>query len=314
MLLEHKVWDEKYRPKKLEDCVLPDQTRLELQQIIDSGDLPNLLLCGPAGIGKTTVAMILVNAIDAEFIKINGSLNGNIDTLRNEIQQFAATVSLNGNKKYVILDEADNLSHATQMALRGFTDEFSTNCGFIFTCNFREKIIDPLAESRLTEVSFTFSESERMSLAKQLLPLLTRILDAEKIKYEINDVKKLIVEQLTFSFDVRRMILLAQKYSKSGTLVLGVDVGDRFGPLEDAIKTKNFRNAREWIGRCSDIDPAVIYRYIYDNATTFAPKKLEPALVLILAKYQEMQSRVADREINLAAMVVEIMTIETDNR
>lgn len=309
-MLELKVWDEKYRPKTLDDVLLPQATRQELEGLVGNKELGNLLFSGSPGIGKTTVAIALVEALGAEWIKINGSMKGGIDTLRNEIQQFAATIAFNGEKKYVIIDEADNLSHATQLALRGFIDEYKSNCGFIFTCNYRERIEDALVDSRLTEYSFVYSENEKPTLAKNVFKMLGQIATAESVAYKPEELRDFVVAQLRKSFDLRRIILLFQRMCISGTFVLGSDTiltDQRASPLIDAITKKDLKSVRTWVGENSDIEGNYVFRYIYDNWARLQSTVKVPELILILAKYQYQHNFVADKEINLTACCVELM-------
>lgn len=310
-MIERKDWAELYRPATLDECILPEKTREQLKTYLAAGQLPKLLFSGPSGIGKTTAARVLVNALGAEMMFLNGSLEGNIDTLRTKVQQFASTISINGNRKYVIMDEADGLSPATQNGLRAFMDEFEANCGFILTCNYKEKLLKPIAESRLTEISFVFSADERPKLAKALYQLLLKIFTEKGIEYDVKAVQSFIINHLNRDSDIRRLLNQAQKASLTGkfdaTLLL-VSLDERFQSLLPALKNKDFKSAREWIGHNSDIEPDKIYRYLYDNGKSIMAANHYPALVLILAKYQFQQSFVVDREINLAACMVDIMT------
>ena len=243
MLLEEKVWCERYRPKTLEDCLLPPATRILFNSFVEKKFVPNMLLSGQPGIGKTTAAKCVLNDIGAEHITINGSIKGNIDTLRNDIQQFASTVSYNGGKKYVILDEADNLTQATQLALRGFIEEYSANCGYIFTCNFRNKIIDAIADSRLlSEIDFTFRSNERQELAKGLFKKLTVIFTSEGVLFTPDDLKNFIVIFLNKSNDLRKLFITAQKFASSGAFVVDTitTADSRFVDLVAILKSKNF--------------------------------------------------------------------------
>lgn len=310
-MLQNTLWYEKYRPTSIDQCFLPAEARKIFEKYIEDRSVPNLILSGPPGIGKTTVARVLLESIDAEFIQIPSSLRGNIDTLRNEIQQFASTISLNGQKKYVILDEADNLTSATQFAMRGFIDEYSTNCGFIFTCNYQEKILSPISESRLTKVSFTFKNEEKGQLAKSLYALLVRILTAESIEFDPQAVRQYLVNHLQRSSDIRRLLVRAETIGRTGKFDMSSltdTLSERFDSLIEALKAKNFSLARTWIGENSDIEPERIYRSLYEQAKQIVTPQMVGGLVLIIAKYQFQQAFVADSEINLAACMIEIMT------
>jgi len=310
--LEHKVWPDKYRPRNLKECFLPKETRKVLKSFLRKDMIPNMLFSGTPGIGKTATARAFLEEAGVEYIVINGSLNGNIDTLRNEIQQFASTVSFNGKKKYVIIDEADYLSQATQAALRGFIEEYSANCGYIFTCNYRNKIIAAIQESRLmSEVQFIFNGDERAELAQVVCERLLEILKKEGVEYEINTVRAFIVNHLKKSNDIRKLFVNAQRNALSGVFqeIHSVDgFSARFDGLTFSLKARDFGAVRTWIGENSDIDTSTIFRYIYDNAKTVVQPVMVPAVVLIIAKYQFQHAFVADTEINLMACMTEIMT------
>lgn len=309
--LEHKLWVEKYRPNTLNDCFLPAKARKELESFRDTGTVPNLLLSGKAGIGKTTVAKALLNDIGAEYITINGSIKGNIDTLRNELQQFASTVSFSGGKKFIIIDEADYLSQQTQGALRGFIEEFSKNCGFIFTCNFKNRIIEPIQNSRLVEIEFLFRGDEKMELAKQVYQRLTSVLDNESVSYNPKIVQKFLIDHLKSSDDLRKLFNKAQKASLSGEFNGEIAIkaeNDRLDDLVATIKNQNFTEMRKWVGENSDIDPINLYRFLFDSLKNLVPSVNEPVLAIILARYQYQHSFVADTELNLVACIAEVMS------
>lgn len=310
-MLQSKAWYDKYAPKTVAECILPEHTAKTFANFVANKDIPNLLLSGSPGIGKTSVAIAMCEEIGAEYIKINASLNGNIDTIRNDVQQFASSISLNGERKYVILDEAERLSAATQEALRGFIDEYKDNCGFIFTCNYRERILAPISESRIMEISFLFKAEEKQRVAKHLYSLLARIFEAEKVAFDTNAVRQFVVDHLKRSTDFRRFLVQAQKIvAINGTfnnITITNTLTERFTALFEALKAKNFAQARTWIGENADIEAATIYRTLYDNAKEINPTMVG-ALVLIIARYQYQHAFVTDGEINLAACMVEIMT------
>ena len=312
LILTEMIWSDKYAPHTLEECLLPEATRKTLKSYLRKKNIPNMLFSGQPGIGKTATARALLEEAGNEFIVINGSLKGNIDTLRNEIQQFASTISFNGEKKYVIIDEADYLSHQTQAALRGFIDEHSANCGYIFTCNYRNKIMDALSDSRLlSEIQFVFSGDEKATLAKQLYEKLVSILKNEHVEYTATTVQRFIVKHLKASNDIRKLLILAQKSSASGVFEPSESAdaySRRFDSLVDALNSKDFTKIRTWIGENSDIEANIIFRYIFDNAAKLVKnEKLISALVIIIGEYQYKHAFVADAEINLTACMAEII-------
>ncbi|CAB5221494.1 HolB ATPase involved in DNA replication [uncultured Caudovirales phage] len=308
MVRDEFLWVEKYRPKTIEDCVLPDELKSTFQKFVEKGEIPNLLLTGSAGVGKTTVARAMLDQIGADYIVINGSMNGNIDTLRNDILQFASSVSFGGGRKYVILDEADYLNaNSTQPALRNFMEEFSRNCGFILTCNFRNRIIEPL-HSRCSVVEFKISKADLPRLAAQFFKRVLGILDGNGVKYDKAVVAELIQRHLP---DWRRVLNELQRYSVNGTIDTGIFVNlseDNFKSLVELVKAKNFRDMRKWVGENSDMDSTELFRKFYDSAYTYVKKDSIPDLVLFISRYQYQAAFVADHEINLAAFLTEIMT------
>lgn len=304
---EHFLWVEKYRPRTIAATVLPTSLKKVFQQFVDQDNIPNLLLCGKAGVGKTTVARAMLEQLGCDYIIINGSMNGNIDTLRVEIKNFASTVSFSGGRKYVILDEADYLNaNSTQPALRNFMEEFSKNCGFILTCNFRNKIIDPL-QSRCSVIDFNIPKEERTKIAGNFYKLACNILEQENVEYEPAVVAEVIKKHFP---DWRRVLNELQRYSATGKIDSGILTNLKQESLKSVIKDmkeKNFTSVRRWVGENSDLDPATFYRELYDTAYDFLEVKSVPQLVLILADYQYKSAFVADQEINTAACLTEIM-------
>lgn len=304
---EHFLWVEKYRPRTIAATVLPTSLKKVFQQFVDQDNIPNLLLCGKAGVGKTTVARAMLEQLGCDYIIINGSMNGNIDTLRVEIKNFASTVSFSGGRKYVILDEADYLNaNSTQPALRNFMEEFSKNCGFILTCNFRNKIIDPL-QSRCSVIDFNIPKEERTKIAGSFYKLACNILEQENVEYEPAVVAEVIKKHFP---DWRRVLNELQRYSATGKIDSGILTNLKQDSLKSVIKDmkdKNFTAVRRWVGENSDLDPATFYRELYDTAYDFLEVKSVPQLVLILADYQYKSAFVADQEINTAACLTEIM-------
>jgi DNA polymerase III delta prime subunit len=301
------LWVEKYRPQTIEECILPDSMKKTFKEFINSGELPNFLFCGGAGVGKTTVAKALCNEIGAEYLFINGSEESGIDVLRSKIKNFASSVSLTDAKKVVILDEADYLNaNSTQPALRGFIEEFSNNCRFIFTCNFKNRIIEPL-HSRCAVIEFKIENSEKPKIAAGFYRRVLDILSQEKVEAD----GKVIAELITKYFpDYRRILNELQRYSVSGIIDSGilVNLGDEsYVELVKNLKAKNFTEVRKWVGKNSDIESTELFRKLYDKAVDYLEQGSIPQLVLILAEYQYKAAFVADREINTMAALTEVM-------
>ena len=301
------LWVEKYRPQSVEDCILPSELKQTFQQFVDNEEIPNLLLTGTAGVGKTTIAKAMLEQIGCTYMMINGSEESGIDTLRTKIKNFASTVSMDGKRKYVILDEADYLNpQSTQPALRGFIEEFSRNCGFILTCNFRNRIIEPL-HSRCSTIEFRIPNAEKPKLAMGFMNRLEVILNDEQIYYD----KKVVAELINKFFpDWRRCLNELQRYSATGTIDAGilVNVSDTsIKELVSFIKDKDFKSCREWVVHNLDNDPHRIYRRIYDSLSGNVPDSAIPHCVLILGDYSYKSAFVADQEINLLACLTEIM-------
>ena len=297
---------EKYRPQTIEDCILPEGLKETFQKIVDKGELPNMMFTGSAGVGKTTVAIALCNELDLDYMLINGSEDGNIDTLRGKIKQFASTISLQGGQKVVILDEADYLNpQSTQPALRGFIEEFSSNCRFILTCNFKNRIIDPL-HSRCS--IYEFNLGNKAEMAQKFMARLQFILDSEHIIYDNAVIAELIMKYIP---DWRRVINECQRYGMSGHIDTGILVTlsetSIAGLMED-LKTKNFKKMRKWVTDNIDVESAKLFRLIYDNMSDYVEPSSIPQLVLILADYSYKDSFVADHELNVVACMTEIMS------
>src|SRR6056300_16399 len=301
------LWVEKYRPQTIEDTILPVALKDTFRQILENKELPNLLFTGTAGVGKTTVAKAICNELDLDYLLINGSEEGNIDTLRHKIKQFASTVSLQGGYKVVILDEADYLNpQSTQPALRGFIEEFSGNCRFIMTCNFKNRIIEPL-HSRCSVVEFNVSKKDLADLCGQFMKRVTNILTKEQITYEEPVIAELIMKHMP---DWRRVLNELQRYSLSGKIDSGILVNIQevsLNNLMSAMKDKNFKQMRQWVTDNIDVEPAALFRKIYDNMYEHVDPQSIPQLVLILADYQYKNSFVADHELNMVACCTEIM-------
>ena len=304
--MEHLLWVEKYRPKKIEDCILPDAIKSTFQEYVNRKEIPNLLLSGTAGVGKTTIAKALCNEVGCDYIVINGSDESGIDVLRNKIKNYASSVSLAGGRKVVIIDEADYLNpNSTQPALRGAIEEFSSNCSFIFTCNFKNRIIDPI-HSRCSVIDFKVNGS-KAKMAAAFFKRVEWILEQEGIAYEKDVVAAVITKHFP---DNRRVINELQRYSVSGTIDKGIlsSIADvQLDALVTSLKTKDFASTRKWVTSNLDNDPVKIYRKLYDTLYEVLKAESVPQMVLILAKYQYQAAFVADHEINMVACMTEIM-------
>lgn len=304
---EHFLWVEEYRPQTIDDCILPQSLKDVFHQYIEAGELPNFLFHGTAGVGKTTVAKALCNEIGAEYMFINGSDESGIDVLRTKIKSFASSVSLTDAKKVVILDEADYLNpNSTQPALRSFIEEFADNCRFIFTCNFKNRIIEPL-HSRCAVIDFKIPSTEKVQIAGQFFKRAINILKQENIEYDQKVVAELVQKHFP---DYRRIINELQRYSVSGRIDSGilVDVSsESYKQLFKLLKEKNFAEVRKWVATNGDGDTTRVFRELYDHATTILEPSSIPQLVLILADYQYKASFVADHELNMMACLTEIM-------
>src|SRR6056300_283783 len=302
------LWVEKYRPKSISDVVLPQTLKQTFQKIVDSKELPNMLFTGTAGLGKTTVARALCNELGCDYILINGSEEGNIDTLRTKIKQFASSVSLQGGYKVVILDEADYLNpQSTQPALRGFIEEFSKNCRFILTCNFKNRIIEPL-HSRCGVYEFNTSKKSMIELCESFMARCKTILDNEKVEHDAKPVAELIMK---FAPDWRRVLNELQRYSINGKIDSGIvsNLQDKnFDDLFSHLKNKNFKSMRSWVVNNIDTDASAIFRAIYDRMTDKVAPQSIPQLVLLLADYQYKNAFVADHELNVVACLTEVMS------
>jgi DNA polymerase III delta prime subunit len=302
------LWVEQYRPKTIDDCILPDSLKTLFKSFIKKGELSNMLFSGTPGIGKTTVAKALCEEMNCDWIMINGSEEGGIDVLRNKIKNFASTVSLSGGKKVVILDEADYLNpQSTQPAMRGFVEEFHKNCRFILTCNFKNRIIEPL-HSRFSNIEFKVNPKDKPKLASRLFERAVYILKEQNIDYE----DKVLVELITKHFpDFRKLINELQRYSVSGAIDAGILVNvsdENLKTLVTHLKNKEFSDMRKWVVNNLDNDPVKIFRKIYDTLYTNLEPSTIPHAVLIIADYQYKSAFVADQEINLVACLTELMS------
>ena len=303
------LWVEKWRPKKISDCILPANQRKIFQEMIDKGNIQNMLLCGSAGVGKTTVAKALCEEIELDYLFINASLENGIDVLRTKISQFASTVSFTGKTKVVILDEADYTNpQSFQPALRGFIEEFSQNCRFIFTCNFKNRIIPPL-HSRCSVIEFKIDKTEKPKIASAFFRRLSDILTFEKVEFDGKAVAKVVEKHFP---DYRRILNELQRYSVAGRIDEGilVNMGEvNMSELVASLKEKDWKKMRSWVVNNLDNDPSTLFRKVYD--TLIDQVKQVPQFVLLLADYQYKAAFCADQEINLVACLTEVMaTIE----
>ena len=301
------LWVEQYRPKTVDDCVLPQNLKNTFKEFVDQGNIPNVILSGGPGVGKTTIAKAVLDEIGATYMMVNGSEESGIDVLRTKIKNFASTVSLEGGRKYLILDEADYLNpQSTQPALRGFMEEFHKNCGFILTCNYKNRLIEPL-HSRCSVIDFTIPKSEKPNLAMDFMKRVVGILQDENIEYD----KKVLIEVIQRHFpDWRRILNELQRYSVSGRIDAGilVDMAEiNIKELMKFMKEKEFTNVRRWVVNNLDMDAVRLYRSVYDSLYTFLDHSSIPHAVCILAEYQHRGAFAADQEINTLACFTEMM-------
>ena len=304
--MEHLLWTEKYRPQTIEDCILPKRLKEVFQQYASQKQIPNLLLTGSAGVGKTTVAKALCQEVGCDYLVINGSDESGIDTFRVKIKNYASSMSFTGGRKVIIIDEADYLNpNSTQPALRNAIEEFASNCSFIFTCNYKNRIIEPL-HSRCAVIEFGLKNGEKMKMATEFLKRTESILQSEKVEFD----KKVVAELVTKHFpDFRRVINELQRYSQLGKIDVGVlaQVADvSITEIVKYIKDKDFGAVRKWVAT-NEIDSTAFFRKLYDNLYDFLKPHSIPQVILILADYQYKQAFVVDQEINIVACLIQIM-------
>jgi DNA polymerase III delta prime subunit len=304
--MEHLLWTEKYRPQTVSDCILPERLKTVFQEYVNQKQIPNLLLSGGAGVGKTTIAKAMCNEIGCDYMVINGSDESGIDIFRNKIKNYASSMSLSGGRKVIIIDEADYLNpNSTQPALRNAIEEFASNCSFIFTCNYKTRIIDPL-HSRCAVVDFGLQNGEKAQMASSFFKRIEHVLDSEKVDYD----KKVIAELIKKHFpDFRRVINELQRYSQLGKIDVGIlsQIGDiSITQIVKHLKEKDFTSVRKWAAT-TEIDNTTFFRKLYDSLYDIIKPQSIPQVVIILADYQYKQAFVADAEINLVACLTEIM-------
>jgi DNA polymerase III delta prime subunit len=306
MSVENMLWCENYRPKKVVDCILPERLKVLFQVYVDNKEIPNLLLHGTAGVGKTTIAKALCEEVGCDYMVINGSDESGIDTFRYKIKNYASSMSLTGGRKVIIIDEADYLNpQSTQPALRGAIEEFSNNCSFIFTCNYKNKIIEPL-HSRCAVIDFNLQNSEKSSMAGQFFKRVQYILGKQEIKYDNSVLAEVVKKHFP---DFRRIINELQRYSQFGTIDVGILAqfeNIKISEVISFLKDKNFGSIRKWVASNS-VDPNTIFRQVYDALYSVMQPASIPQAVIILADYQYKQAFVADSEINLVACLTELM-------
>jgi DNA polymerase III delta prime subunit len=306
MDVEHLLWTEKYRPKTVEDCILPERLKKPFQEYVNQKQIPNLLLSGGAGVGKTTIAKAMCHEVDCDYLVINGSDESGIDTFRTKIKNYAASLSLSGGRKVIIIDEADYLNpNSTQPALRNAIEEYAGNCSFIFTCNYKSRIIEPL-HSRCAVVDFSLRNGEKAKMAGQFFKRIQKILGEESIVYEEPVIAELIKKHFP---DFRRVLNELQRYSKFGKIDTGIlaqIANVQISQIVEHIKSKDFGAIRKWVAT-SDIDSNTVFRQIYDALYDIMKPQSIPQAVLILADYQYKNAFVADAEINLVACLTELM-------
>ena len=304
--MEHLLWTEKYRPKTIEDCILPERLKLPFQEYVNQRNIPNLLLAGGAGVGKTTVAKALCNEVGCDYIVINGSDESGIDTFRTKIKNYASSMSLTGGRKVIIIDEADYLNpNSTQPALRNAIEEFASNCSFIFTCNYKDRIIEPL-HSRCAVIEFSLKNGEKAKMASAFFKRVQSVLQSESVDYDDKVIAELIKKHFP---DFRRIINELQRYSQFGKIDTGVlaQIGDiSIAEIVKFIRDKDFGSIRKWVAT-NDVDSNTLYRKLYESMYDVMKPQSIPQAVLILADYQYKAAFVADQEINTVACLTEIM-------
>lgn len=303
--MEHLLWVEKYRPATVKDSIIPERLKLPFQEYVNQKNIPNLLLTGSAGVGKTTIAKAMCNEVGCDYMVLNGSDENGVDTIRFKVKNYASSMSFSGGRKVIIIDEADYLTPNAQAILRNAIEEFSINCSFIFTCNYKSKIIEPI-HSRCAVIDFTLKNEEKTKMASAFFKRIESILDSEKVEYDA----KVIVEVVKKHFpDFRRVINELQRYAQLGKIDVGIlsQVGDvSITQLVKHLKEKDFTSVRKWVAT-NNVDNATLFRKLYDSLYDILEPHSIPQIVIVLADYQYKQAFVADQEINLVACLTEIM-------
>jgi DNA polymerase III delta prime subunit len=303
--MEHLLWTEKYRPQTVEDCILPERLKVPFQEYVNQKQIPNLLLTGGAGVGKTTIAKAMCNEIGCDYMILNGSDENGVDTIRIKVKNYASSMSFAGGRKVIIIDEADYLTPNAQAILRNAIEEFAANCSFIFTCNYKAKIIDPL-HSRCAVIDFGMKNGEKAKMASSFFKRIESILNTEKVEYDAKVIAELVKKHFP---DFRRVINELQRYSQLGKIDVGIlaQIGDiSITQIVKFMKDKDFTAVRKWVAT-TEIDPATFYRKLYDSLYDILKPASIPGVVIVLADYQYKQAFVADQEINLVACLTEIM-------
>ena len=304
--MEHLLWTEKYRPQTVEDCILPERLKVPFQEYVNQKQIPNLLLTGGAGVGKTTIAKAMCNEIGCDYLVINGSDESGIDVFRTKIKNYASSMSFSGGRKVIIIDEADYLNpNSTQPALRNAIEEFAGNCSFIFTCNFKNRIIEPL-HSRCAVIEFGMKNGEKAKMAGSFFKRIQSILETEKVEYDDKVIAELVKKHFP---DFRRVINELQRYSQLGKIDVGIlsQIGDvSISQIVKHMKDKDFTSVRKWAAT-TEIDSTTLFRKLYDSLYDILKPSSIPGVVIVLADYQYKQAFVADQEINIVACLTEIM-------
>ena len=303
--MEHLLWTEKYRPKTVEDCILPERLKIPFQEYVNQKQIPNLLLTGGAGVGKTTIAKAMCNEIGCDYMIINGSDENGVDVIRVKVKNYASSMSLSGGRKVIIIDEADYLSPNAQACLRNAIEEFAANCSFIFTCNYKAKIIDPL-HSRCSVIDFGMKNGEKQKMASAFFKRIQSVLESENVEYDDKVIAELVKKHFP---DFRRVINELQRYAQLGKIDVGVlsQIGDlSITQIVKFMKDKDFTSVRKWAAT-TEIDSTTLFRKLYDSLYDILKPSSIPGVVIVLADYQYKQAFVADQEINIVACLTEIM-------
>jgi len=303
--MEHLLWVERYRPATVNDCIIPERLKVPFQEYVNQKNIPNLMLAGGAGVGKTSVAKAMCNEVGCDYMVLNGSDENGIDTIRYKVKNYASSMSFAGGRKVIIIDEADYLTPNAQAILRNAIEEFSVNCSFIFTCNYKSKLIEPI-HSRCAVIDFTMKNEEKAKMASAFFKRIETILESEKVEYD----SKVLAEVIKKHFpDFRRVINELQRYAQLGKIDVGIlsQVGDvSITQLVKHLKEKDFTSVRKWVAT-NNVDNAALFRKIYDSLYDILEPHSIPQIVIVLADYQYKQAFVADQEINLVACLTEIM-------